>query len=931
MSLHDWQEKYSEQPKDVSQLSLLAETHTRHTESMVLTAKISKPPLPTNIMSRSHLFEKLNKGLQRKLTLITAPAGYGKTTLLNEWVRSITDSHTIAAWLSIDWGDTNATRFLSHMITLLVALDIVRDSAALTRFSLAESSSIENIFTMLINAFMDVPQDLVLILDNYPVIDTPVVHKGIAFLLEYLPRHIHLIIAGRTRPPLPWARLRIEDQLVEIDATDMRYIASREAMQFLKQAFGKVPGKDALGIVENYIEGWGVGLHVAANVLQEHVTTTNLVIGYHHYIRDYLNYEVFAFLPEHLQDFLLKTAILDDLSGSVCDAVTERNDSLLLFEWLERNSLFIFPLENQPGKYRYHKLFRDFLLGRLQSMQPNLIPMLHLRAKKYYEQNGLAGKAIDHALAANDIESAIYLIEEIWITIMEKNEISVLQRWFENIPAKLISSSPKIALLCVRYQFIIGDFSAVKGGLREIKRQLAAMGEVSETVCSPDAFTEMVKEIEFLYALLAAVWCNAPLEAGLPISLLKQISARNIFLQNVGLLNASIVYWLKNDRGLAVQPFSLAKLRDQDDYQVYGELMALCLLAQMHQHQGHLRQAELSFKRALEIMNLGNGALQKYKCQANLGLGQIFYERNDLDTAMMYLSECITLSQQQNNEEMLAYSYTLLARIKQVLGEEECALQLIRFAEQQAQKRHLSSRVGIYIALCHTRLLLARGEIESAIQELQRSGLYNFNHPLQARILLAQCKYDEAGEVLDRLFTNSKLSRKIGSMIETQLLLALVYRKQNRMFESLEFFERALSLAQKEGYCRLFVNEGAYIGELIEIFIEREQQKDTSLSGPLVEYAKRLLSTIKIPVDDTTLAYKSKFIKFNQSLVEPLRERELEVLYLIAIGLSNQEIAQRMVVAISTVKWHIKNIYSKLTIRSRAEAIALVHKHVQLL
>ncbi|HET8846527.1 MAG TPA: LuxR C-terminal-related transcriptional regulator, partial [Ktedonobacteraceae bacterium] len=312
-------------------------------------------------------------------------------------------------------------------------------------------------------------------------------------------------------------------------------------------------------------------------------------------------------------------------------------------------------------------------------------------------------------------------------------------------------------------------------------------------------------------------------------------------------------------------------------------------------------------------------------------LGQILYERNDLDEAMIYLSECITLSQQQNDEETLAYSYTIVARIKQILGEEESALQLIRFAEQQSQKRQLSSKVAIYISLCHARLLLAQGEVEAAYQELQRSDLYNFNHTLQARILLAQCKYEEAGEALDGLFTSSKLSQKIGGMIETQILLALIYQKQSRMFESLKFFERALSLAQKEGYCRLFVDGGPYIGELIEIFLDREQQKGTSLSGSLVEYAKKLLSAIRFSVDDTTLAYKSKFIKFNQSLVEPLRERELEVLYLIAVGLSNQEIAQKMVVAISTVKWHIKNIYSKLNIRSRAEAIALVYKHAQLL
>jgi LuxR family maltose regulon positive regulatory protein len=927
--------RISEHKKHLLFPLLAPETNHQPQELMILNTKISKPPFPTDFVSRPHLVERLNKGLQHKLILLTAPAGYGKTTLLNEWTETITDSYAVS-WISVDHNDTNTIRFWNHMISSLRSLDTSLANATLSPFSLTQLSSIENALTMFINVLSAIPHNLVLILDNYSAIDNPSIHKSTTLLLEYLPSHVHLVITCRTLPPLPLARLRIENQLVEISATDMR-LTAKEIKPFLIKICGRVPQENVLTTLEDYTEGWIAGLHVAARDLQRHIAinTFNDIqrTGYHRYIRDYLDDEVFSPLPMHIQDFLLHTAILDHLSVAACDAITDQRNSLVLLEWLEQNNLFIIPLEKGLNNYRYHRLFRDFLLDRLQRIHPDLFPIVHRRASAYYEQNGVEIKAINHALAAHDIENVTRFIEKIWATAIETGEMSLLRRGLENLPTEIVHSSFKLAFFYAWYQFFMGNFSTVVDCLKEMKTRLATIREGSVTDDELSDLQQMQKKVEFLQALVVTSWCDTPLSDDLPLNVLKQISDHDLFSQCMGLLNTSITCWRANTTGSTIQPFKPTKLSRQNPRDVAKEVLSHCLLAQIHMQQGHLRHAERNFEQALQLMRSDHETLQEYGYPAYLGMGQLLYERNNLDEALMRLVESITQSQRQGNEEMLTYSYATLARVKQAQGEEENALQFIHLAEQGTQKDAVSFGAAAYVSICRARLFLSQGETAAAQESLRRSKLLsieNFNHTILARILLAQGRYEEAFKRLEQLFRSARKSKKIGSMIETSMLLALVCQKQAKISEALAFLEQALSWAETEGYFRLFVDEGKCMSEAVGTFIDLQQQREHLLPGSTsISYGKKLLATLRNHPGDSAVPHANKLdklAKLNLTLAEPLKEREIEVLYFIAAGLSNQEIAQKMVVAITTVKWHIKNIYGKLNIRSRAEAIAFVHR-----
>lgn len=945
--------------------------------TQLLVTKLFIPPARADLVSRPRLTRRLTEAVQRghKLSLISAPAGYGKTSLLSEWLNTVLGSRKYeagvktnafptpgVAWLSLDEADNDSTRFLGYLIAALqqAAPEIGHSVQKLLQAG-GPFLAPEALITSLINDLAAYPNPLILILDDYHFIETEAIHTVVTFLLDHLPQQFHLTIASRTIPPLPLARWRVRGQLTELRAADLRFTTA-EISQLLNTRLGLNLSSADIAALEARTEGWVAGLCLAALSLQEQPNPAAFIqsfTGDDRYVLDYLLDEVFSRQPPEIQSFLLQTSILERLCGPLCDAilnggaVAQRSEgeslpsplphrslaplpvnfptpSQVILEQLEAANLFIVPLDNKREWYRYHALLVDLLRHRLGHASPALIEEieggiagLHRRAAGWYEQQGMTAEAIHHFLAAQDFTEAVRLVEQIGAAALwERGEITTWQGWLRHLPPNLIYARPRLCLYTAEALYLTGRFEAIESclhfaeaSLREISPTLPGGVEISETEAH-----HLLGEIAAIRALVAG-GREGLAHAGEAIQLTQQalalLPSQELRLRGLLTIGLAEAYYLNGNVREAAPVYEQTLTLGQSSHRPFLVLAGLTRLAEVQRLQGKLHQAAATCQR-LDSLSL-DPAHGPY-----IQLAEVQREWNDLTAAQESLLQAIEHGQRESNTRILIPAYVCQAQILQAQGDPAGALESIRTAAQYVS--HLTQPwdlppVAAYEALLHLRSNnLAAAQTWA--QSFQLTDNFDFRREVEsliwARVLLAQGRLDEAAALLERLRQAAESGGRMSRVIESLALLALTHHAQSNLRAAMSTLTHALALAQPEGFIRLFVDEGQPMAELLG--------RMKSEGGRMKTYVNQLLFAFNNTATENQNEKKTKLhpssLILQPSLIEPLTERELEILQLIAQGHSNAEIAHRLVLTIGTVKLHAHHIYGKLVVTNRTQAVA---------
>jgi len=894
----------------------------------LLRTKLYIPPVRPELVPRPRLIEWLNAGLHRKLTLVSAPAGFGKTTLLSEWIAGC-EPRTRFAWLSLDEGDNDPTRFLAYFVAAIQTIHQDIGQSVIAALQSSQSLPIQAILTTLINEIAVIPDRLVLVLDDYHLIETQSIHDAITFLLEHLPPQMHLVIATRDDPHLPLARLRARGQLTELRATDLRFTSS-EAAEFLNQVMGLDLSAEDIAALETRTEGWIAGLQLAAISLQGHKDATSLIksfTGSHRFVLDYLIEEVLEQQSESVQTFLLQTAVLDRLTGSLCDALTGQDNGRATLEMLEHANLFIIPLDEERRWYRYHHLFSDLLRQRLRQTQLEQVPTLHHRASEWYEQNGFADEAIEHALRAEDFERAAYLIEEHVDAIWERGEHTKLRRWLAGLPVELVFSKPQLCILHAWNLFTSGQQDAAERSLQAAGQALDPGADRAhetspiERVQPPNSDRMKIQgRAAAIRAFLASYRGDVPGIIQYARQALEYLPEQDLAWRSTATIALGDAYSFEGELAAAYRARLEAWEASKAAGNIYMILIASLKFAVTLRQQGQLQRVLEICRQQLQLAN-ESGVSQTAVVGWLLAIwGEVLAELNDLDGAIHQAKKGTDLTECGRDVAMIGWSYLCLMRVLFARRDMAGAEEINRKMGNIAREHHVPPWITNLMAAWQARIWLAQDKLDAASQWVGERGLdangapsylQEMEYIVLARILIAEGRLDEAARLLQRLLEAAEAGGRISRVIEILMLQALAFQAGGDTARAMTTLERALTLAEPGGFIRIFVDEGPPMARLLY---------EAATRGIAPDYARRLLATF--PVAEPEQADPSKTQASKSELVEPLSERELEVLQLIAKGLTNQEIASRLFLSLNTIKVHTRNIYGKLGVNSRTQAVA---------
>jgi LuxR family transcriptional regulator, maltose regulon positive regulatory protein len=896
----------------------------------LLATKLHIPRPRPELVARPRLSERLDAGLACQLTLVSTPAGFGKTTLLSGWA-----AHCGAgvAWLSLDEGDNDPVRFLAHLFAGLQTIDGCLGTDALAALQSPQPPSLEELLIGFINQLSAFPAPCVLILDDYHLIEAAAVHSLVAFLLDHQPAPLHLVLAARADPPLPLARLRAAGQLVELRLKDLRF-TSAETAEFLGRVVGPALTGEAAQLLTARTEGWIAGLQMAAVSIQdreaEHIDRfIRSFTGSSHFVLDYLAEEVLQRLPPHLQSFLLQTSILDRLSGPLCDALLSESAaaadapprSQAILDQLEHANLFLIPLDDEQCWYRYHQLFADLLRQRLQQTEPALPSRLRRRASEWHEANGLITEAISYALAAEDFERAVRLIEQAAEATLKHSEVMTFLGWMEKLPDKLIQARP---LLCVYHAWVL----LLNGYPLETIEARLESAEGSPDV--PSAKTVSVRAFLALYKGETAPAIALARQA------LEQLPENDTFQRSLSALTLGVAQLSDGDAVASQHALNEATRLSHRTGNVLVAVSVLVHLAESCRKQGQLDQAQQLYQQALERATEASGRRRPIASRALIGLGELAREQNDLEAAARLLTEGLDLTEQWGQISAFA-GYLSLARLRQARGDFASAGEALLKARQLAMRTEATELDDFVVELYQAWLWIAQGNLGAARQWAERRGfaqtadlaelerredfvtyhLRKYEYLVLARLWLAEGRAARAQALLEQLLPNVEKLNRIGLVIETHLLRALALRTQGHVERARQAVERALILAAPRGYVRLFLDEGETSRRLISDSRDSIEKAHPELKG----YLEKLVVAWALPVAPGPAGPpKTPHLKA-PILAEPLSERELGVLRLLATPLSAAEIADELCVAVSTVRSHTKSIYAKLGTSGRLQAV----------
>ncbi len=862
------------------------------TDAFVLRSKFFFPAARRNTVPRPRLVERLNEGLTGSLTLISAPAGYGKSTLITEW-RAGPGAETAVAWLSLDHSDNDPARFWLYFLTALNTIQGGLVDEALALLASLQRPPTETFLTVLINGLDAISQDIVLVLDDMHVINTPEIHEMLAFFLDHLPPQMHLLLLTRADPPLPLARMRLNGQLAEVRQRDLRF-TTEEAEVFLNRVMGLNLKADDIHKLMERTEGWIAGLQLAALSVSGQKDPTAIIAAFgggYHYIVDYLVQEVLDSQPDALRMFLLQTSILDRLTGSLCNALTGQRDGEKMLMRLEQASLFLLPLDAECCWYRYHHLFADVTHSLLRQTYPEQIPELHRRAARWYAQNGSAPEAIKHALAARDWEYAGSVMDDYSSMAWRSGEITRVLEWVEELPNKVLLTYPKLSVNYGWACVLTGRYEECDRICAQVEPSVRNQPELLVDWLTVQVFLARAKGQQARAVELAREAQGYPEIGG--------VDTRALLIMSL-----CIALWdLGRVKESAAAAEEAARLAEQArNWHAWAVLHGFMGLAQAA--FGNLRLAEEIYQR----VSRGIPGAPKWAGGgfAQVCLSALLYEWNDLEGATEYALAGLEYSQITGLSEIQLNCYRQLAFIYQAQRKPQTAWEVLGQGEQVIRKHPIPRLWGPE----HIQLALAQMDLSKAlywsenVQGEYGAAIHYPAIPLErAKVALAQGNKAKAADLLTRSYQKASQDGIRYAQIEIRILQALAAADEE---QGICYLREALEWAETEGFCRLFVDQGKALRPLL---------RRAAQLGFCSSYVVRLLSSIEID-------YGSPLSDSEQPLAEPLTERELEVLALVAAGQSNREIAQELVVALGTVKTHVHNICGKLNVRSRTQCAA---------
>ena len=881
---------------------------------------------------RGRLLARLAQGMGRGLTVVCTPAGFGKTTLLGDWVRR---SRRPAAWLSLDTSDNDPARFWRYVAA---ALERVRPGVGEQVEVLLRGPQppLEALATAVINQLTLLPGEgeTTLILDDYHLIEAPLVHDSVTFLLERLPPGLRVVLASRADPPLPLARLRARGQLAELRAAELRFTLE-ETAAFLRETTGLALPAASLATLQDRTEGWAAGVQLAALSLQGHADPAGFVAtfaGSHRYVLDYLTQEVLARQPEQVVGFLLETSILERLSGPLCDAVTGRTDSQGLLEALERANLFVVPLDEVRGWWRYHHLFADLLRARLAHERPERAPELHRAAAGWHEQHGLADDAVRHALAAGEVAWAARLVERHVESLLRRSEGATLGRWLAALPTESVRSRARLCLAQAVSAVVGSRLEAVEPLLVDAEHAFATTGDEPHQPSVGRALSVLANvpaSIAFLRAELARLRGDAQRAVACDQQALAHLGEGDWLLGSQVAWNLAVADWLGGRLKEAEPALAEVAAERRAAGEGYLAMRVGYDLGQVQRSQGRLDAALTTYRQGLEATSDADRQLP-HVGMAHVGLAEVLYERDELTAAHEHATRGVALSRQLAFTQPLATGLGMLARVRQAQGDPAGALEALG----QAGRVELSPQVVALlnpVPVWRARLLLARGEAAEAARWANKRGLRPDDRPsypregeylVLARVLLAEHEPNQALGLLERLHAQAVAEQRMGSVIELRALQALALAARGDQVAALTVLAKALALAGPEGYVRVFVDEGAPMARLLGRLAAAQRTGRVAAPGAVPSgYLDRLARAFQ-PGSAHAAPRTTHEIAGVAGLVEPLSDRELEVLGLLAAGRSNQQIADELVVVLDTVKKHVGHILDKLGAANRTQAVA---------
>ena len=894
----------------------------------LLETKLYVPRLRRGLVARPRLIERMNRGAGAKLTLISAPAGFGKTTLLAEWLAVTPAVERSVASVSLDQDDNEPGAFWSYLVAALQTVVPGIGARALSLLQVPQPPPIETILATVLNELGAVPNDLVLVLDDYHVIDSHDISDGMVFLLERLPPQVHLVLTTRADPALPLARLRARGELVEIRAADLRFTPG-EATAYLNEVMGLDLASGDVAALEQRTEGWIAALQLAALSMQGRDDVAGFISGFagdDRYIVDYLVEEVLHRLPERVRSFLLETSLLSRLGGPLCDAVTGHGGGKATLEALDRGNLFLVSLDDRRQWYRYHHLFADVLRARLLDEQPGRVPELHRRACEWYEEHGDRSEAIRHALAGEDFERAADLVELAIPATFQKDQAATARRWLEALPDELIRVRPVLSVAYAATLLEGGRVEGVDARLRDAERWLDTTADgpdepqaraTAMVVVDQDAFRRLPGSIALYRAALAMAHGDVAGTRTHAQQVLDLVDEDDQLGRGAAAGLLGLVAWASGDLEAAHRSYALSMANLQEAGHLSDVIGGAIVQADIQIAQGRLRDAMRTYERGLRLATGHGAAVQRGAADMHTGMSELFRERNDLETAAQHLLMSRELGEECGLAQNPYRSRVTAARIRQAQGDPDGALELLEEAER-LYASDFSPDVRP-VAAVKARVWIAQGNLSAAWGWAQErrvaaadelSYLHEFEHATLARLLLAHGMRDRADdgvgaaiELTERLLAAAGDGGRSGSAIDILVVQALARHASDDPSGALASLHRAVALAEPEAYVRVFIDEGPPMAALLKLAAKQRRAPG---------YVRRLLGAVVTAQGRVALG---------QPLIEPLSERELEVLRLLESDLDGPEIARRLTVSVATVRSHTRSIYAKLGVNSRRAAV----------